>query len=114
MSQHAGLHPERWARFDFDRQVLMIANEMHRATRLSAPGDAPSRRRAYERVLRLTDLTAQTRPGYGRRREILRWRGLVGALYLAEGHDPRAHREALRALLLLTPASAKQVPLLGL
>jgi len=34
MSQHAGLTEERWATFTLDQQILMIANEMNRASAL--------------------------------------------------------------------------------
>ena len=57
MTQHAGLTTERWGQFPHFQRVLMIANEMNRATRLMGNGDVASRRLAYERVLRLVDLT---------------------------------------------------------
>jgi hypothetical protein len=60
MTQHASLTPERWARFDLDQQILMIANEMKRASALMAPEDRDMRERGYERVLRLLDLTVTT------------------------------------------------------
>jgi hypothetical protein len=110
MSQHASLTPERWASFDLDRQVLMIANEMNRASGLLAPEDLPSLRRTYERVLRLVDLTVATRSRRGLRRELLRWRDLVAALYVAPGPAPESHAAAFRCLLQLTPAAAKQIP----
>ena len=112
MTQHAGLSAERWSRFDREDQVLMVANEMHRAGKL-APTDADGRRRAYERVLRLVDLTVQVQARPAFRREFLRWRDLIAELYLRADPDPAAHRAALRALLLLTPRSARQVPLLA-
>jgi hypothetical protein len=110
LTQHAGLTEERWAGFSLDRQILMIANEMHRASKLMSAADAPSRRLAYERVLRLTDLTiaVQARPPL--RRELLRWRDLAAALYAAPGADPDAHRALLRCLLRTTPVSARQIP----
>lgn len=77
MAQHASLTLERWSAFSFDQQILMIANEMHRAGKLVAPDDAARRASAYERVLRLTDLTIQTRVRWGARRELLRWRDLA-------------------------------------
>jgi hypothetical protein len=43
-------------------------------------------------------------------RELLRWRELAAAAYIEP--DEERHRALLRALLLLTPASAKQVPFL--
>ena len=112
MRQHAGMTPERWARFDRDQQILMIANEMNRAKGLLGPQDRDSLRRGYERVLRLLDLTVATRPGRGLRRELLRWRDLVAALYVAPAPEPQAHLQAFRALLQLTPAAAKQIPFL--
>jgi hypothetical protein len=69
--QHAGLGEERWSRFDLDQQILMIANEMNRTTRVLADEDPGSRRRGYERVLRLTDLTIATGSRPALRRELL-------------------------------------------
>jgi len=112
MTQHASLTPERWAAFSRDQQVLMIANEMNRASRLFGPDDRGRLRHAYERILRLADLTVEVQTSRSLRRELLRWRELAGGVYLEP--DPEAHRQLFRALLLLTPASAKQVPLLNL
>ena len=110
MTQHASLTPERWARFDLDQQILMIANEMNRASGLLEPDRLPSLRRSYERVLRLVDLTVTTRSRRGLRRELLRWRDLVAALYLAPRPERASHTAAFRCLLQLTPAAAKQIP----
>jgi hypothetical protein len=106
------LDRERWARFSLDQQILMIGNEMNRATRMMGPDDAEGRRRGYERVLRLTDLTTQGALRRAARRELLRWRDQVAALYVSGLADPLRHREALRALLLLRPFAARQIPLL--
>ncbi len=110
MTQHASLSPERWARFPRDRQLLMIANEMNRAANPTTAADRHSRALAYERVLRLTDLTVEVDRHRPFRRELLRWRDLVAALYLEPDADLDAHRTALRCLLQLSPASAAQVP----
>ncbi|HET8577054.1 MAG TPA: hypothetical protein VFO18_08150 [Methylomirabilota bacterium] len=113
MSQHAGLSPDRWARFTPAQRVLMIANEMNRATKLMAPADCQRLRGAYERVLQLADLTIETSDRRALRRELLRWRDLVATLYIRPAGDPAAHAAALHALLRLTPESARQLPLLG-
>jgi hypothetical protein len=110
VTQHAALAPERWARFDLGRQILMIANEMNRASGLLAPPGRASLQRSYERVLRLVDLTVATQPRRGLRRELLRWRDLVAALYLEPRPEPEAHAAAFRCLLQLTPAAARQIP----
>ena len=110
MSQHATLSLERWREFGKSEQVLMIANEMHRASRLLGPDDGDSRRNAYERVLRLTDLTIQAQERRGLRRELLRWRDLVAEMYVADEPRPASHLAALHALLLLDRVAARQRP----
>jgi len=110
VTQHASLTLERWAAFSRDQQVLMIANEMNRAGRLFGPQDRSRLANAYERVLRLADLTAEAQPSRSLRRELLRWRELAAAVYLEP--DEGRHRALFRVLLLLTPASAKQLPFL--
>ncbi len=110
MTQHTSLTAERWARFDLDQQIVMIANEMKRASALMAAADCDSRARTYERVLRLLDLTVATQHKRTLRRELLRWRDLVAALYAAGEAEPTAHREAFRCLLRFTPASSRQLP----
>jgi len=111
VSQHAGLSSERWATFDADRQILMIGNEMNRIRRLPDQ-DGEVRRRAYERVLRLTDLTLDATDRRGLRRELARWRDLVASLYLEPELKLDRHETAFRMLLLLRPAAARQIPLL--
>ncbi len=112
MSQHASLSPERWATFSRDQQILMIGNEMNRATRRLRLADRPGLLLAYERILRLVDLTVEVQTGYGLRRELLRWRDLIAEMYANPGLQPDHHLAAFRALLQLTPASARQIPLL--
>jgi hypothetical protein len=111
-AQHAGLSPERWRSYAFDRQVLMIANEMNRASSMLDRGASDRARSGYERVLALTDLTVGAAGTRARRRELLRWRDLVAFLYVSPAIAPEAHRAAFRALLQLTPASARQIPFL--
>jgi len=110
MTQHASLSAERWAGFSLDQKILMIANEMHRASRLLADAEPRSLRLAYERTLRLVDLTVEVERSSALRRELLRWRDLVAALYLAEGPQAVGHAAALRCLLRFTPAASRQIP----
>jgi hypothetical protein len=91
----------------------MISNEMNRATRLLTDRDGEGRKLAYERVLRLVDLSVQVATRSTLRRELLRWRDLVASLYIAAEPDPSAHRAALRSLLQLTPAAAAQIAYVG-
>ena len=82
VTQHASLTPERWAGFGRDQQILMIANEMNRASRLFGRDDRGRLANAYERVLRLADLTVEVQSSRSLRRELLRWRELAGGVYL--------------------------------
>jgi hypothetical protein len=88
----------------------MIANEMNRASKLLGPGDGDRLRNGYERVLALTDLTIGAADRRAVRRELLRWRDLVAALYIAPEPTARGHAEAFRALLQLHPDTWRQLP----
>ncbi|MBI3493612.1 MAG: hypothetical protein HY047_17820 [Acidobacteria bacterium] len=111
MAQHATLTPARWSTFSFDQQILMIANEMHRAGKLTGPDDDVRRASAYERVLRLTDLTIQTATRRAVRRELLRWRDLAAALYVEPEANVADHDAAWRSLLRFTPEASRQLNL---
>jgi len=110
VTQHASLSPDRWAAFGRDRQILMIANEMNRGRSIMRREDAERLRSCYERVLRLVDLTVEVERARGLRRELLRFRELVAGLYLQGEGQSAAHGAALRALLLMTPGAATQIP----
>lgn len=110
--QHAGLSRERWAAFGYDQRILMIANEVHRTARLIELGAWDRVHAGLERVLRLTDLTIECASSRGRRRELLRWRDLVAALYIQERPDPDQHESMFRCLLLFTPTAFQQTAVL--
>lgn len=107
---HEGLSAERWARFSRAQQILMIANEMNRVSRLFAPADRERLRAGQERVLALANLTIQVTPSRSLRRELLRFRDLVAQLYVAPEPDSAAHAASFRALLQLHPEAWKQLP----
>jgi hypothetical protein len=111
VSQHASLTAERWAAFSLDQQILMIANELHRAGKLLRPEDRERLRSAYERVLRLADLTIEVQSKPTLRRELLRWRDLVALLYVSAGAPAAEHRAALECLLRFTAIASRQIPL---
>ena len=109
-AQHADLGPARWSGFSRDQQLLMIANEWHRAGKLLAAAEVERRRNACERVLRLVDLTVEVQPRRALRRELLRFRDVVATLYLEAGAgDPIVHRQAARCLHRLDATVARQL-----
>jgi len=107
--QHADLSPDRWAGFPFAQQVLMIGNEMNRGLYHLENKALERARGSYERVLNLVDLTVGLPLAASRRRELLRWRDLVAALYLESAATVDLHIEAFRCLLRLTPESSRQI-----
>jgi len=50
-AQHAGVSRERWRGYPRGQQILMIANEMNRASKLFGEADGERLRLCYERVL---------------------------------------------------------------
>lgn len=110
--QHRDLDAVRVQSRPFDEQILMIGNEMNRAAAMLARGAPDRARGSYERVLALVDLVVAAAATPARRRELLRWREVVAAMYVAPAPDPAGHRQAFRALLQFTPASAGQIRLL--
>lgn len=109
-ARHTGISAERWASFPRAQQILMIANEMNRASKLFGPADRDRLRGSYERVLALANLTIQVTDSRSLRYELLRWRDLVAELYVAPAPDPAAHAPIFRALLQLHPEAWKQLP----
>ncbi|MGH7741831.1 MAG: hypothetical protein ACRENS_07405 [Candidatus Eiseniibacteriota bacterium] len=109
MTQHAALTPERWSRFTTDQQLLMIANEMNRTSKLLGPNDEALRRSGYERTLRLVELSIVVAARPALRRELSLWRDLVAQLYIAPASDAASHGAALRCLLQFSPATYSQL-----
>jgi hypothetical protein len=109
-AQHAGLSAERFSRLSRGQQLMAIANEMNRASKLLAPADRERLNRSYERVLALADLTVHVNESRSLRRELRLWRDLVAALRAAEETNSRAHAVAFRALLQLHPETWRQLP----
>ena len=110
MAHHAELSVDRWTGFSVEQQILMIGNELNRASKLTNPTDRERRRNCFARALSLTDLTAagKVRPEF--RRELLRWRDVLACLYLSDEADPATLGAAFRALLRFTPETSRQIP----
>ena len=114
MTNHADLSSERWSRFTVDQQVLMIGNEMNRASKLMSEGDSERRRACYERALQLSDLTIGLQAGSSLGRELRIWRDVIADLRARGSPEPQTHRTAFKLLLQMTPVAAEQIACLGL
>jgi hypothetical protein len=101
-------------RFTLGQQILQIGAEMQRGLDHLDSADMCRLRPCYERAFDLVDLTVQVNARPHLRRELLRWREVVGELYSSDRPDPDLHRLAFRALLELHPQAQGQVALLEL
>ena len=112
IAQHAGLSRERWLEFDFPRRILMIANELHRASKWTSQADLERRRSSLERVLALVDLTIAVERHVPALKELCRFRDCVAASYI-RADDAPSDRTLLRALLRFHPEAAAQIPFIA-
>jgi hypothetical protein len=106
--QHALLSDERWGMFTLDERVLIIGNEMNRATKWVRAGDIARLKNCYARVLNLADSTIRLQKRALLRRELLKWRGLIAHLYNCKRADEKAHMAAFKVLLTFTAEASKQ------
>ncbi len=110
MSFHRSLTPERWRAFAFPQQLIMIANEIHRARLALTDGFPDSARSAYLRALDLTELTieAADRTRSTLLRELLRWREVLAFEAIRPDAHVDSNGQLLEAVLLLHTEAAKQ------
>jgi len=94
---HTGLTPEKWVTYYKTQQVLMISNELNRAVNALRTDHSADAEKCFERAMELTDLTvADTRWGNGLK-ELLRFREVLGELFLSK--DLRLTQLALATFL---------------
>ncbi len=78
---------QRWHSMSLARQVGNIGSEISRARHWEEKGDKTSRDRALERALHYLDLTTKQDMPLTRRRELLRFREVVGAWHQGQGQE---------------------------
>lgn len=90
---HKSLTTEKWFGYPAFKQLLMIANELGRARSGLEDGDSDAAIHAWERAFELTDLTVEDPKNHRLRKEMLRFRELLGEVFLT-------HNQELNILLL--------------
>src|SRR5512135_692179 len=78
---------EKWNRFPAERQILMIGSEFARAKNLLRDNDIGEVIQCYERAFELLDLCGMDPKWKPRLRELLRFREMLGELYLNVSKD---------------------------
>jgi hypothetical protein len=86
----------------------MIANELNRAKNSLIRGDEEETKKCYERAMELLDLTVCVCQNRNKRKELLRFRELLGLEYLTPENDVSSI-EALKKTLILLDKDAFNV-----
>jgi hypothetical protein len=79
---HKTMTPDKWRRFSVEQQILMIGSEFARAKNLLRDHVDTEVVQCYERAMELLDLCAMDPKWRHRLKELLRFRELLGELYL--------------------------------
>ena len=98
---------EKWFSYPAFQQLLMIANELNRAQNALGKGDTENAIHAWERAFELTDLTVEDRKNHRLRKELLRFRELLGETFIS--HDETVNQVLMKGLIALDPAAYSSV-----
>lgn len=101
LRHHANLTPESWNRFPFEKQVLMIGNELHRAKNWIQKEDYAEVKHCYERAFELLFLSIGNLKEPNKIREFTRFYEALAGLYVKKEPDAKANRELLMVLILM-------------
>ena len=94
---HTNLTREKWEGYSTTQQVLMIANEMNRASNCLKSNHPEDAGKCFERAMELTDMTVDDLRWRGKLKELLRFREVLSELYLTM--NPKMNSDCLSALL---------------
>ena len=85
---HKTLTQEQWNKISKKDQILNIAAELSRASEWLKEKDFETVKDCYERAFQLVDLTLNGDKWQDRRRELARFREVLGYLYLKNTQTP--------------------------
>jgi hypothetical protein len=103
LKHHKNLSLEKWSGIPLERRILMIANEMNRAGNWISKKDISEARLCYERAIELTCLTGSLPMHHNFRREFLRWKEMLGGLFLCPHPTIRQNTLMQDVLVSLSP-----------
>ena len=105
LKYHRNLTKERWAQFPFFQQILMIANELHRASKWIETGDFFEVKLCYERAFELLYLTVEVLQEKRKLRELLRFKEMLALLYIKKKPLLSENKGLEKVLILLDKES---------
>ena len=100
---HKNLTLEKWSKYTRGQQVLMIGNELNRATNLLKNNMMPEVKNCYERAMELTDLTSADIKWKGRLKELRRFREVLAELYSKQDGDEELNFNLYNCLIMMIP-----------
>jgi hypothetical protein len=100
---HANLTREKWEAYSTTQQVLMIANELNRASNCLKSNHPADAEKCFERAMELTDLTVEDLRWRQGLKELLRFREVLSELYISKNID--LNRLCLSGLLSFNVAA---------
>lgn len=109
LKYHKDLTKERWSQFPFFQQILMIANELHRASKWIEKGDFSEVKLCYERAFELLYLTVEMLQERRKLRELLRFKEMLAMLYRKEKQQLQENLKLEKVLILLDKESFAQL-----
>jgi len=100
---HKKLTLEKWSKYTRGQQVLMIGNELNRATNLLKNNMIPEVKNCYERAMELTDLTSADIKWKGHLKELRRFREVLAELYYIKNGEAELNLRLYKCLIEMIP-----------
>lgn len=104
---HTSLNREKWSRYPMDRHILMVGSEFARAKNLMQSDLHGEVQQCIERALELLDLCTTDPKWQPRLKELLRFREMLGELYLGVSADDPRFMMMYRTLMSWTSSTAR-------
>ena len=104
---HKTMDSGKWNRFPLERQVLMIGSEFARAKNLLRDDVSGEVIQCYERAYELLDLCAMDPKWRPRLKELLRFREILGELYLHPSLDGPGFMMMYRTVMNWTGSTSR-------
>jgi hypothetical protein len=101
LKYHKTLTEERWKKFSFSKQIIMIANELNRAGNWLKKDDSTEVRLCYERAFELLYLTISALKDNRKLKELLRFQEMLAYLYTNIDAAVKENSALLKALISL-------------
>ncbi|NLX12624.1 MAG: hypothetical protein GXY44_03085 [Phycisphaerales bacterium] len=96
---HKNLDQTSWSRYPACKRIIMIVNELQRASNCIEHNDLAAFRECYERAFELIDLEISNRRNHSALREMFRLREIMGETYLSDAPNIETNRMFLSAVL---------------